>query len=129
MALKESCASRIRQGLKAKDMTQADLCRATGIPKSAMSQYCNGGLVPRQDRTFLIARALGVSEAWLMGFDVPMERNEDKKSLPATPSEEAALDHSLITKLVALTPEEQEKVVAFVQGLIAARPGPLSPQE
>lgn len=129
MALKESCASRIRQGLKVKDMTQSDLCRATNIPKSAMSQYCNGGLVPRQDRTFLIARALDVSEAWLMGFDVPMERSEGKKDLPATQSEEAMLDQSLVTKLLTLTPEEQEKVVAFVQGLIAARPGPTSPEE
>lgn len=43
-------------------------------------------------------------------------------SLPATPSEEAMLDYSLIMQLSALTPEEQEKVVAFVQELIAARP-------
>lgn len=129
MENKETCGSRIREALRLRDMTQADLCRATGIPKSAMSQYCNDVLAPRQDRTYLIAKALSVTEPWLMGFDVQMERDRTKKSLPATPGEEAALDHSLITKLLALTPEEQEKVVAFVQGLIAARPGPLSPQE
>ncbi len=71
---KESCANRLRQALSIRGTTQADLCRLTGIPKSAMSQYCNGGLLPRQDRLFLIARALNVSEAWLMGFDVPQER-------------------------------------------------------
>ena len=40
-----------------------------------MSQYCNGGLVPRQDRTYLIANALNVSEAWLMGYNVSIERD------------------------------------------------------
>lgn len=81
MANKVSCASRISTGLSVRNMSQADLCRKTGIPKSAMSQYVNGGLVPRQDRTFLIAAALDVNEAWLMGFDVPMERSEAKQAL------------------------------------------------
>lgn len=35
---------------------------------------------------------------------------------------EVMLDHSLVMKLSVLTPEEQEKVVAFAQELIAARP-------
>jgi len=39
-----------------------------------MSQYCNGAFIPKQERTALIAQALGVNEAWLMGYDVPMER-------------------------------------------------------
>ena len=45
MGDKETCAKRIKEALRLRDMTQADLCRVTGIPKSAMSQYCNGGLV------------------------------------------------------------------------------------
>lgn len=81
MESKVSCASRIRTGLAARNLSQAELCRMTGIKKSAMSQYFNGGLVPRQDRTFLIARALNVNEAWLMGFDVPMERSEARAEL------------------------------------------------
>ena len=80
MSEKVTCAQRIREGLAARDMTQADLCRATGIGKSAMSQYVNGGLVPRQDRTYLIAQALNVSEAWLIGFDVPMEKDKPASS-------------------------------------------------
>lgn len=74
MKTKETCASRIREALRLRDMTQAELCKITEIPKSAMSQYCNGGLLPRQNRIYLIAKALNVSEAWLMGFDVPMDR-------------------------------------------------------
>lgn len=45
-----------------------------------MSQYISGAFKPKQDRTYLIAQALNVSEAWLMGFDVPMERKTDTPS-------------------------------------------------
>lgn len=72
MKEKVTCAERIRQGLELRRMTQKELCEKTGIPKSAMSQYCNGAFAPKQTRTALIARALKVSEAWLMGYDVPM---------------------------------------------------------
>lgn len=74
MNAKVSCAKRIKEALTLRDMTQADLCRITGIGKSAMSQYVNGSFAPRQDRSLAIANALNVSVAWLMGFDVPMER-------------------------------------------------------
>jgi len=70
---KVSCAERIRVALAIRDMKQADLCRLTGIKKSAMSQYCSGVITPRQEATDLIARALNVSIPWLMGYDVPMD--------------------------------------------------------
>lgn len=82
MAEKVSCAQRIRLGLSIRGIQQKDLCDITGIPKSAMSQYCNGSFVPKQERTSTIAKALDVSEAWLMGFDVPMERTGDALPLP-----------------------------------------------
>lgn len=71
---KMSCAQRIRQGLTVRGMRQKDLCKATGIPKSAVSQYCSGSFTPRPDRIALIAKALDVNEAWLMGYHVRMER-------------------------------------------------------
>lgn len=71
---KATCASRILAGLSMRNMKQSDLCALTGIPKSAMSQYCKGSFIPKQDRTALIAKALGVNEAWLMGYDVPPDR-------------------------------------------------------
>ena len=69
---KQSCADRIRIALDRIGMTQTELSRKTGIPKSAISQYIKGSFEPKQDRIYLIAKALNVSEAWLMGFDVPI---------------------------------------------------------
>lgn len=70
----ESCGERICKALSIRDMKQVDLSEKTGIPKSAISQYCAGAFKPKQQRLFLIAEALDVDEAWLMGLDVPMER-------------------------------------------------------
>lgn len=80
-----TCAERIKKALYIKGMKQSDLCRLTKIPKSALSQYISGAFEPKQDRIYLMAQALNVSEAWLMGLDVPMER-QVKKTSPSEPS-------------------------------------------
>lgn len=77
---KSNCSERIATALAIRNMKQSELCEITKIPKSAISQYISGAFEPKQDRIYLIARALNVSEAWLMGYDVPMDR--DKKVSP-----------------------------------------------
>ncbi len=116
MAIKETCAVRIKKALAVNDLTQTELCRMTGIPKSAMSQYCNGGLVPRQDRTFLIANALNVSEAWLMGFDVPMER----KTTPASLIEDGRTKE-FVDLFGRLTAEQQTLIISQIKGILAEK--------
>ena len=76
-------ADRIEQGLRIKGMRQADLCKLAKIPKSSLSLYLSGAYEPKQDRIYLIAKALNVNEAWLMGFDVPMERTKEKNDSPS----------------------------------------------
>jgi len=61
---------RIKQALEDREMIQADLVERTGLPKSAISSYINGKYDPKQQAIYLIAKALNVSEAWLMGYDV-----------------------------------------------------------
>ena len=75
-----TCAERIKKALTIKGMKQSDLCRLTKIPKSALSQYISGAFEPKQDRIYLMAQALNVNETWLMGLDVPMERQIKKTS-------------------------------------------------
>ena len=70
------------KAMELKGITQTELCKRTQIPKSAMSQYMSGKFKPKQTRTYLIAKALNVSEAWLMGFDdVSMEREIEQANL------------------------------------------------
>ena len=67
-------SQRLQELLRVKDLKAADLCRMTGIDKSSMSRYISGKYVGKQDVVLQIAGATGVSDRWLMGYDVPMER-------------------------------------------------------
>lgn len=88
---KEACYKRIRQGMELRGMKAVDLVQATGIGKSAISQYISGKYEPKQVAIHKIAKALNVSEAWLMGYDVPMQRVEEIKTV-VTREEKAFLD-------------------------------------
>ena len=103
-----TCADRIKEALYIKGMKQSDLCKLTQIPKSAISQYISGAFEPKQDRVYLIAKALNVSEAWLMGLDVPMERQESKPS-PTEPT--LSEGEKVLLDLFRRVPEEQQQLV------------------
>lgn len=75
----ESCGQRIAKALDIRGMKQSELCRLAKVPKSSLSLYLSGAYEPKQNRVYDIAKALNVDEAWLMGYDVPMER---RKTLP-----------------------------------------------
>lgn len=44
--------------------------------KSDISQYVSGKVEPSQEKLVVLGMALKVTESWLMGFDVPMERKD-----------------------------------------------------
>lgn len=69
-------AQRLCYAMELSQKKQADLVRETGINKSAISRYLSGEYEPKQEAIYRLAKALNVSEMWLWGYDVPMERNE-----------------------------------------------------
>ena len=104
-----TCAQRIKRALNIKGMKQSDLCRLTKIPKSALSQYISGAFEPKQDRIYLMAQVLNVSEAWLMGLDVPMERKNHSSDKVAEPN--LTEGEKLLLELFRRVPEDQQKLV------------------
>lgn len=70
---------RLSEALNRKGWKAVDLVEKTGIPKGAISYYMAGKSKPKTDRLYVIAQALDVSEAWLLGYDVPMTRTDDQK--------------------------------------------------
>lgn len=72
----EELRDRLKQALSLSNLRPIDLSVKTGIPKSSISQYMSGHVKPNSERVYKISKVLNVSEAWLMGFDVPMERTE-----------------------------------------------------
>lgn len=85
---KENTATRLKQIMSDENLRQVDIlaktmpyCKKYGVKmnKSDLSQYCSGKTEPNQNKLFVLSLALNVSEAWLMGFDVPMERDSYNK--------------------------------------------------
>lgn len=61
-------SERLKSILLERGVTQAQLTALTGIPKSAISQYLSDKFKPKQERVYLISRALDISPAWLTGY-------------------------------------------------------------
>lgn len=77
---------RLRYAMELNDIKAVDLCKKVDIPKVSMSYYMSGRSEPKSDRVYLLAKALDVSEAWLLGYDVAMERSSDQKDADETVS-------------------------------------------
>ncbi len=73
-------AERLKTALEIRDISQSELSRKTGIGKSSISTYLTGEYEPKQKNIYKMALALNVNEAWLMGAEVPMERQETAAS-------------------------------------------------
>lgn len=73
--------NRIRKALEIRGMTFAELAKKTDISKASISQYVSGYTKPKANRIYTIAKALEVSEVWLLGYDVPMEAEKSTKQL------------------------------------------------
>lgn len=63
--------------IRLRNIKPIELSEKTGIPKSAISQYMSGLYEPKQKNIYKLCKILDVSEPWLMGLDVPMERMPD----------------------------------------------------
>ena len=112
---------RIREAMREVGKTQADLVRETGLNRGTVSRYLSGAVEPRHEATHKLAIALGVSEMWLFGYNVPKFRTEEQKK-----NDQLA---KLIVKMrtdtdfyntVAALAELNEKQYRGVQQLIAA---------
>ena len=70
---------RLADVMRNKEITQAELSKRTGIRASSISDYIKGKYLPKQDKVALIADALSVNPAWLMGY-------KPSADLPAAPN-------------------------------------------
>lgn len=86
-------AERLRFILETENIKQADILERClpyleqfkiKMNRSDISQYIAGKATPKQNKLYILARALNVSEAWLMGYDVDKERQERPE--PASPA-------------------------------------------
>lgn len=72
----EPFSTRLKAALNIRNITAAELAANTGLSKAQLSQYTNGKYEAKQKALYILAQALDVNEAWLMGYDVPMEKGQ-----------------------------------------------------
>lgn len=105
----KTISERICEAMKRLDVKPVELSRRTGISKSSISQYMSGYAAPKSDRIYLIAKALNVSEAWLIGYDEPMEKTpEIDYVLNTSTSENLTPNEQIIIERYRSIPEDKK---------------------
>ena len=100
----DTFSCRMTTALAIRGMKQIELSRLTKIDSGTINNYLSGKYEPKQDRLEIIAKALDVSPVWLMGYDVPMEREKNTPdTIKLTEGEEMLLE------IFRLIPEEQQR--------------------
>ena len=101
----EPCAVRIKKALSIKNMTQTELCARARISKSTLSEYLSGKYEPKQDKIFVLAKALDVDPVWLWGYDVSMESKKE-----SSPDESQLTEgEKLMLELFRRIPEDRQQ--------------------
>lgn len=112
-------ADRLKQIMSEKNLKQVDIIEKSKpfqtqlgvkLGKSALSQYVNGIQSPDQHKLSLLAMTLDVSEAWLMGYDVQKDREQEELQ----PSVETPQLRSIQRKAKALSVADQERLLQLM---------------
>ena len=127
---KVSFSERLLKAMQLRKMRQIDLVNATGLPKSAISQYLSGMYVPKMDNIYKMAKALEVSASWLLGFDVEINQmpvtssaNEDifMREIEIEVSKQDPALARIINLYNLMNKIGQEKLLDYAESLIASR--------
>lgn len=73
--------NRINQALEVRGMKAVELAERSGISESLIASYRKQRWQPKQTALYSMAKVLEVSEMWLAGYDVPMERPVEQVSM------------------------------------------------
>lgn len=78
----DTFSNRLYLAMKQNNINQIELSEKTAfygkeISQSLINKYLKGKALARQDNIYILSKVLNVSEAWLMGFDVKIERIPD----------------------------------------------------
>ena len=111
---------RIKQGLEIREITQTQLAARANIDKGQLSSYISGKYKPRQNNIDALAAALNVNEAWLMGFDVPMERTSNNIETDQSVSKSVECKE-ILEICEQLSTHNQRKVLTYSKNLLSTQ--------
>lgn len=114
-------SERLKKIMRERNLRQVDILQLTvpvarkynlDFTKGNLSMYVTGRVVPGQDKLLILAEALGVSEAWLMGYDVaPDRKHATDLALQLSPEEK------YIIETAAASPASKEMLMDYAKKL------------
>lgn len=120
--------NRLKAVMAEHKITQTELAKRTGIRQSSISDWLNNRYEPKQDKVYILANALNVSPAWLLGYDdsniPPVQSIPEKKDCYYTDPEAAEFAEYLRTRPGArmlfsaakdISKEDLEKAVEYIE--------------
>lgn len=122
---KFTTAQRLEQVMKSRNMRQVDIlnaaepyCKKYGVKlgKNDMSQYVSGKVVPGQDKLTILGLALNLSEAWLMGYDVPSERE-----IPPTVAKDDGRTQEYVQLFELLNDDQKDMIIHAIKGILSGK--------
>lgn len=117
-------SERLKTLMESRNLRQVDIlekcepfCKQYGVQlkKNALSEYVNGKTEPGQHKLTILGLALNVSEAWLMGYDVPMERD----NAISNAKDQESRTSEFVTLFNQLSVEQQKMVIAQIKGILS----------
>lgn len=117
-------AERLREIMEERNLKQVDilnlslpLCAKWDVKmnKSDISQYVSGKVEPSQEKLVVLGYALNVTEAWLMGFDVPKERKDT--------SLQAEKDFDFFYKYSMLNERDKKIILNMIDSMLSSEDG------
>ena len=110
--MKNEFQYRLQKSLAASGMTASELSEKTGISEANISNYINGKYVAKQDKCFLLAKALNVDPGWLMTGNEPATKSLSmdlqyfgERDQPMTP------EARILAKGIDRMPQEQREAI------------------
>ncbi|MBR5948347.1 MAG: helix-turn-helix transcriptional regulator [Clostridia bacterium] len=104
---------RLKIALEMRGMKQSELAEKAHIDKTLITAYIKGRYKAKADKLYALAKALNVSEAWLMGLDVPLERKPTANG--------SGRSEEFVELFGKLTAEQQDFIIASIKGLLQSR--------
>jgi len=112
---------RLRMAMEKKGITASELSRISGVGKSDISYYLKGKYLPKQDKCYLLAKALDVDPGWLMTgvepVDIVKQLNDFAASEDETPKNDDI--RLLIRGLNQMSPEQIKQATDVMKIMFA----------
>ena len=113
--------NRLKNIMKERKITQTELAKRTGIRQSSISDWLNNRYEPKQDKVYIIAKALNVSPAWLLGYDEPSTNQTEGYYVDPETAEFAEYLRTrpearlLFSASRGISKEDMEKAVEYIE--------------